>query len=451
MNRSPRTGGSRRRAPGTLAIAAALLSLAARTPLFGQQAEDAFSLDAEESAKGPIVYTEIGPSGLIARAITTDTSCPDLRIDGRKKPMQVRAAPSPPDFPVLVCEASIPSHTGSASIGRQRLPLLDSRPERILVIGDAGCRIRATSSQACNDPVQWPFAKIAARAARFRPDLVIHVGDYVYREEPCPPGNTGCAGSPHGENWDTLRADLFDPAAPLLAAAPWVFLRGNHESCSRNGEAWFRFLEPRERPAKCQDYTDPYKIDLRNLDLLVMDSSFANDFAIPDDQVAAYRVQFDAVKKMVTGESWLLTHKPVYVFGHLSVENGVEKLFIDQEVLQAASDNSFPPDLNLFIGGHVHLFETLDFGSGRPPQMTVGNSGTELDPPITTPLPGLEMAGKKVQSGLALDEFGFVVFDRRDGWKSKAKWDATLRGVRGETLLECTLDSDSLDCGRPRR
>src|SRR6185369_3160552 len=104
---------------------------------------------------------------------------------------------------------------------------------------------------------------------------------------------------------------------------------------------------------------------------------------------------------------------PLYVFGHLGSENGVETLFIDQEVLQEASANSFPAGVRLFIGGHVHLFETLTFGAGRPPQMTVGNSGTALDPPITTPLAGLEIAGRKVTDGDAVDRFGYVTVERR--------------------------------------
>ena len=46
----------------------------------------------------PIVWTELGPSGLIARAITTEATCPVLRLDGLPRGMQERAAPSPPRF-----------------------------------------------------------------------------------------------------------------------------------------------------------------------------------------------------------------------------------------------------------------------------------------------------------------------------------------------------------------
>ena len=94
-------------------------------------------------------------------------------------------------------------------------------------------------------------------AAAKRPDLVIHVGDYYYRVSACPVGRAGCAGSPHGDNWPTWQAELFDPGAPLLAAAPWVVVRGNHEVCRRGGPGWFRLLDPYPARADCPDRTEP--------------------------------------------------------------------------------------------------------------------------------------------------------------------------------------------------
>lgn len=124
----------------------------------------------------------------------------------------------------------------------------------------------------------------------------------------------------------------------------------------------------------------------------------------------------------------------LYVFGHAGVQNGVEQLFIDQQVLQEASANDFPSTIRLFIGGHVHLFETLSFGPRRPPQLVGGNSGTELDPPVTTPLPGLEIAGLEVTSGVNVAEFGFVTMQRQG-----RRWTATLRDVEGVPVFRCGL------------
>lgn len=402
-------------------------------------------------ARGPLdasltVWTEFGPEGLIARAVTRGATCPDMTLDERVGPMRVRATPAPPDFPVLVCEADVPPSTRSASIDGRELPLSNGDVRRVVVIGDAGCRIDEFEAQACNDPTRWPFEAIANSAAQWRPDLIIHVGDYIYREAPCPPGFDGCAGSPSGHNWDTLRADLFTPATPLLRAAPWVFVRGNHEICDRGGPAWFRILSPLPMPADCVEYTEPYKIRLDRLDLLVLDSAITDDFEVKPEQVAAYRPQFEAVRRLATRESWLLTHKPMYVFGSAGVQNGMEQLFIDQEVLQAASENDVPTTIQLFVGGHIHFFETLTFGGGRrPPQLVVGNSGTALDPAVMTPLPGLVIAGLPVAGGLNRARFGFVTLEA-----SGEGWHAVLRDVAGEPQLECVLSGRNLDCGPDR-
>ena len=52
-----------------------------------------------------------------------------------------------------------------------------------------------------------------------QPDLVIHVGDYHYRESPCADGNEGCAGSPWGYGFDAWQADFLASAiAEALSA-----------------------------------------------------------------------------------------------------------------------------------------------------------------------------------------------------------------------------------------
>ena len=57
----------------------------------------------------------LGPGGeRIARAITGGDACPALEVDGREVAMQVRAAPEPPLFPVLTCEASISAAAGAS-------------------------------------------------------------------------------------------------------------------------------------------------------------------------------------------------------------------------------------------------------------------------------------------------------------------------------------------------
>ena len=79
--------------------------------------------------------------------------------------------------------------------------------------------MRNTSKRACLDS-HCGTATMSSSVAAAKPDLVIHVGDYVYRESACPPRDQGCKGSPYGDDWATWKADFFAPAAPALLAAP---------------------------------------------------------------------------------------------------------------------------------------------------------------------------------------------------------------------------------------
>src|SRR5476651_2734446 len=193
-----------------------------------------------------VSWVQLVPGGGAEIRVAVLNDCPHIvfdRTNGPKRPlvdMQVRAS-ADPAFPV-VCSLPIPPGTKTAALVTspfpadflyKDLPVPVADPQRILVLGDTGCRIKGTYLQACNDPVAWPFAGLAKAAAALKPDLVIHLGDYLYRESLCPDGNAGCAGSPYGDNWASWNADLFSPAAPLLDAAPWLIVRGNHEDCSR--------------------------------------------------------------------------------------------------------------------------------------------------------------------------------------------------------------------------
>src|SRR4029077_7394097 len=103
---------------------------------------------------------------------------------------------------------------------------------RVVVIGDTGCNNDKGTSQDCRDLQAWPFSRVAVAAAGLvdgspGPDLVIHVGDYRYR--------TNTSGN-ISDTWENWYKDFFKPAEPLLLAAPWVMIRGNHENCfGKNG------------------------------------------------------------------------------------------------------------------------------------------------------------------------------------------------------------------------
>ena len=184
------------------------------------------------------------PAAIEARADHGCRNCPTLHTDKGDSAM-TRARRQDDKFPRCCAVAPhrgrvqpAPASTGIA------LPAAGSRPPAHPGGGRHRLPHQGRHLQACNDPAAWPFPPVARAAAALKPDLVIHVGDYLYRENPCPAGNAGCAGSPWGDNWTTWNADFFDPAAPLLAAAPIVLVRGNHEDCARAGPGWLRLQGP---------------------------------------------------------------------------------------------------------------------------------------------------------------------------------------------------------------
>ena len=150
-----------------------------------------------------------------------------------------------------VCEAVVPANHVTATIDGVTLKLPVANPKRILVIGDTGCRINGASSQQdCHNPSAFPLNYLANYEAQFNPDLVVHVGDYFYRDTACQTGinnygvaqnNSNCNSNPTtntgyvpwGDVFDSWNGDFFFPAVNLLEAAPWVMARGNHESCGR--------------------------------------------------------------------------------------------------------------------------------------------------------------------------------------------------------------------------
>ena len=116
--------------------------------------------------------------------------------------MDERQAPSN-DFPVLVCEIIVPQGTTTASISGRVLKLPVDNPKKLIILGDSGCRLETGDPpQSCNEPRAWPFKQISETAE----------------------GDSGCQGSPSGDNFITWDAD-FSPRqtnsyAQLLGCIP---------------------------------------------------------------------------------------------------------------------------------------------------------------------------------------------------------------------------------------
>jgi hypothetical protein len=386
-------------------------------------------------------WVEVAPGDTVqVRVITTATDCPALMVDRQPTPMAERAAPDAA-YPVRACALSVPRTAGSVALDGRRLALVPSVIHRIVLFGDTGCRLKGDQVQLCNDPVAWPFAAVAAQAAAKHPDLVIHVGDYHYRETPCPAGNAGCAGTPYGDDWAVWAKDFFEPAAPLLAAAPWVMVRGNHEACARAANGWFRFLDPGPRPAVCTDSTSPYTVHLDGFGLAVLDSAATVDARNDPARSREFGDAFASSAGRMTGPFWLVTHRPVWALvpgWPPGGESGLSPLNLTE---QAAIDPDVPSNLDMVVSGHVHTFATYDFGAARPAQLVVGVGGSLYDKMRLAPATPVDIDGLRA-SAFALTQYGYLVMDRTDGG-----WDGTLYEAGDDRVLaRCAFKGRSAAC-----
>ncbi|MBV8493057.1 MAG: metallophosphoesterase [Alphaproteobacteria bacterium] len=397
----------------------------------------AVSINAAVAADWPAPWVELAADGgLSLRAVAAQgAACPSFTVGGARLAGTRRGAPDG-NFPIEVCEARAPLAAAKLAAAGVPLPVLPAEVNRIVVIGDTGCRLEGRAIQDCGDPAAWPFATIAAHAAARKPDLVIHLGDYYYRERACPAGRAGCAGSPHGDNWPTWKAELFDPAAPLLAAAPWVLVRGNHELCRRGGHGWFRLLDPSPVRADCSDRTQPYWLSAGGLALLMFDSADADDFLAPPDKVAAYAEQLTPFLANTSPHSWLVTHRPVWAMAQAELTG-----LTGNQTVQAAIRDHVPANLDLVLSGHLHDFISYEFGPERPAQLIVGTGGDTLLDLTKAPIVGAEIDGMAVRRGFADERFSYFVIERR-----AEGWDGTLYGVDDAILARCRFADREIDC-----
>jgi hypothetical protein len=439
-------------------------------------------------ATEPSAWVELGGAPLV-RAVVAPGGCPVLSVDGQPVAMALRVAAATPAqrptangngpakasaFPLDTCEAALPAGAQDVRLGARALPVPRAQPRRIVVLGDTGCRIKGDASQACADPNGWPFAQVAAVAASLHPDLVIHVGDYHYRETPCPAGNAGCAGSPWGYGWDAWNADFFVPARPLLAAAPWIFVRGNHEECNRAGQGWFRLLAPEPwTPARsCDqaaddgnaDFTAPYAVALGpTTQLIVFDSAHAGnapldltrarDRAIHDAYVADVRA-LDALARPGV-RSWFTSHHPVLGFAPDERPDATHPYPGNAPLQQALDEVNgsvyFPPAIQAALHGHVHLFQALGFADGHPATLVAGNGGDNLDAALPAALPaGIAPApGTRLAHATTSDAFGFLVLERAAVGDDDGNWTVFAYRRDGSQMTQCALGpTGTLACTR---
>jgi hypothetical protein len=456
-------------------------------------------------------WTQLGAGGSISlRAIVAAAAeCPTAIVDGKARPLLPRArANTPldakandnpafdPAFAVTACALELPASARQASIDGQTVAMPRTDVRRIVVVGDTGCRIKvpANSSgdpiQDCASPAAWPWPRIALAAARTQPDLVIHLGDFHYREycdNPALCSSIRDQGVVIGYDWAGWNADFFAPAKPLLAAAPWVVVRGNHENCDRGGEGWMRFLSPvpyeacgnqryktDSRSLLANNRTaDAYRIDLDGgPGLVVADNAAHEDYrsaaATPLDVEIFQRTLRVLTAPPVRPDArpvWLLIHRPIWY--------DLLDATAPPNALQSVLAGKLPANVEFAFAGHQHTFQTINFApaadranypAGRPAQVLVGTSGTQLE--VFDPqspfyegkvgVGGMERAqpdgrlydGVAASSGLVINRYGFLLLERDD-----QGWAARLLDPDGKVINHCRLHGarKEISCSFPGR
>src|SRR5256885_13574895 len=100
------------------------------------------------AAPAPVVHWVQWAPGSAAelRAVAAGPSCPDVLIDGAPYAMAVRAA-ADANFPQAICALTLPVGARSVTLSGNTIPVPKTGPERIVVIGDTGCRIEGSVAQ----------------------------------------------------------------------------------------------------------------------------------------------------------------------------------------------------------------------------------------------------------------------------------------------------------------
>ncbi len=452
----------------------------------------ASSSDGAPAAYARVIVDESSACPSIAAACGTGTTG---TMTARDKPRfdSVKNCPAGGCFPVKVCEATVPFNRKSQICldgDHIDLPQPTTSPTSILVMGDTGCKSAHDDDgglcSASSGEQAEPFQSLV-KSAGTDFDLILHMGDYNYRGTPgsvpwkgsdgqttthyaydAGDGAQTCEQSPSTpflsqassnsllpDQWDIWRKDFFEPAKDLLAAAPWVFARGNHELCSRAGPGWFYFLDAGFKPAGTQidcpalpdsdpplnpfDYTritPLYQVELDSLNIVVLHSANACDDDVPasgNSFRAEYESQFENLSIPETGTTWIMSHRPFWANRTLQVTSS-----------NGSDTGSYLDGIPLSLAGHQHLFASYTpTEESFPGEVVSGNGGVSLEGDFNT-LTEQTVDGETIWvQGAKGHGFLHVHFD------GSGNWCGDLRDAAKTLTASCGSDKSPSLCTAP--
>jgi calcineurin-like phosphoesterase family protein len=347
---------------------------------------------------------------------------------------------------VLKEDKSFQSDRGFENLETHKTALTDKKVDdikKIVFIGDTGCRLKESmhgdNYQNCKDSKEWAYASVIEKIAAEKPDLIVHVGDYHYREN-CSPGKV-CRNYTDtiGYGWRSWEEDFFIPSEKGFAAAPWIFVRGNHEDCKRAWEG-YKLLTEQTWKDTCVPNEKTEYISIGDLLLVDLDTASINDRPETPEAEIFWEQQFKDIEKEIANtkakQVWLITHKPVTGLvdgghGHLETTNvNLQKAF---------AKSGLQSKIQFMIAGHVHDTQLLQ-ADGFPQQIVVGNSGTTLE--NNAGMMNREKILKNKIDGLTIKDFfsdtksghsfGYATMTRRS---DDIGWELAFKDLEGQTTF----------------
>ncbi|SLN36732.1 Calcineurin-like phosphoesterase [Roseovarius albus] len=335
-------------------------------------------------ANEPYVWLQYVDTDLLSvRAISTG-SCEELKASialSERLDNTIEANPK-----IAVCEALIDlrkSEINSVTVEGHLFNFAREAPSRVVVLGDTGCKMLGNPEDQKCEGADWPFEALAKAAKKTAPDLIVHVGDQIYRYN-CGRGEEGCGESHQLRDWSIWKDDFFDPVSELLPVAPWIFLHGNHEDCRSRNRAWrgwmlFLSMVPAQATpdapvaSTLKDCLDA-KFDTAASRMIRFSAGSApalNIFA--HDSAAGLDPSWKDFISIVgeTEETWIATHIPFVSFWRTRYVPAPEGL--------PNFRHGIPEAVSLILSGHVHLFQAVQDKPKAAIQVIAGGSGTKLD------------------------------------------------------------------------
>jgi hypothetical protein len=143
----------------------------------------------------------------------------------------------------------------------------------------------------------------------------------------------------------------------------------------------------------------------------------------------------------IPSNAWLVTHKPVNAM--LAKPGDPSVNIVSNKVLQAALGADMPASVRMYVAGHIHFFQSVDFNGARPAQLVVGTGGDNLEGMPTASVTGADINGRTAGNAVTYSGFGYMVWDRVDA----TTWTGTLFDINAKPLNHCRLSDRALSCG----